>query len=615
MSDQQPDPVTKKVIVAIHGIGDQTEFATIQQIAAQFCLYQKSTFAVPLGNFHNKQTTFELPEPVKPETLREFLFAEVYWAGIPRKVVKKGYKLEGAQAWAKTIVGRVRQRAEEKGKKHGEQEYNLLEETLREMGETLGVLGRLFYLSGKLGLFSFDLDKIIKDYLDDVQIVAEFKEESGQVIRCFSEKLDAIHQELTAHGVQPEIYLVTHSEGTVVALLGLLSAICGKDPVHGVGRPLWLDCVRGWMTIGSPIDKHLVLWPDLFKDLKQQPKYQPVKREDGQPARIEWRNYYDLGDPVGFKLPLAREVYNTDPQNQQPNSAWHWFNFPADHDHGFTRSLFPGKAHNDYWADPAVFGHFIQKVVYKNTPIPADCEKAEYNQPPGDRWLHKLGSWILPYAAALAMLGFAVYTIYKAVQACLTPEGKEALETTDRVFYNVVGITALLAGLTVTARIPRLTREWSWRFAGVLIFLVGAIGYWKFTLNDEREHLGRLFINLLRDFSWGFSNTQLATGGVLGLAAVVALLANVVARRYPQMGVKPLLWFGGLGVLAIIAEHLINAPDARNEIWPVVLAGAFFLYLWWLVALFFDLVFVWHRYIQASVAQDRLNELYPVEKR
>jgi hypothetical protein len=52
MSDQRPNPMTKKVIVAIHGIGDQTEFATIQRTAAQFCSYHKSTFVTPLGAFH-----------------------------------------------------------------------------------------------------------------------------------------------------------------------------------------------------------------------------------------------------------------------------------------------------------------------------------------------------------------------------------------------------------------------------------------------------------------------------------------------------------------------------------------------------------------------------------
>jgi hypothetical protein len=37
------------------------------------------------------------------------------------------------------------------------------------------------------------------------------------------------------------------------------------------------------------------------------------------------------------------------------------------------------------------------------------------------------------------------------------------------------------------------------------------------------------------------------------------------------------------------------------------LATAAFLYLWWLAALVFDLVVIWHYYIRRSVAMDRLR--------
>ena len=40
--------------------------------------------------------------------------------------------------------------------------------------------------------------------------------------------------------------------------------------------------------------------------------------------------------------------------------------------------------------------------------------------------------------------------------------------------------------------------------------------------------------------------------------------------------------------------------------WPVLIAGAAFLYLWWLAALIFDLGFVWQRYIRQSLALKRL---------
>ena len=45
---------------------------------------------------------------------------------------------------------------------------------------------------------------------------------------------------------------------------------------------------------------------------------------------------------------------------------------------------------------------------------------------------------------------------------------------------------------------------------------------------------------------------------------------------------------------------------AHPPVWPVLLSGAAFLYLWWLAALIFDLAFVWQRYVRNSVANDRL---------
>jgi hypothetical protein len=47
---------------------------------------------------------------------------------------------------------------------------------------------------------------------------------------------------------------------------------------------------------------------------------------------------------------------------------------------------------------------------------------------------------------------------------------------------------------------------------------------------------------------------------------------------------------------------------ARPPVWPVLLASAFFLYLWWLSTLVFDLAFVWQRYVRGSVLNDRLKK-------
>src|SRR4030095_779850 len=80
---QEGAMTAKKVIVAVHGIGEQIQFATIQQVLAQFSRYYGQTAAVPLGSFHSgsKSGVFTSDDP--PE-MSGFGFAEVYWADIPR---------------------------------------------------------------------------------------------------------------------------------------------------------------------------------------------------------------------------------------------------------------------------------------------------------------------------------------------------------------------------------------------------------------------------------------------------------------------------------------------------------------------------------------------------
>jgi hypothetical protein len=55
-------------------------------------------------------------------------------------------------------------------------------------------------------------------------------------------------------------------------------------------------------------------------------------------------------------------------------------------------------------------------------------------------------------------------------------------------------------------------------------------------------------------------------------------------------------------------QELENLLQAHPPIWPVVLASAAFLYLWWLSALIFDLAFVWQRYVRRSEVLKRLRE-------
>jgi hypothetical protein len=595
LESESPSADIKKVIVAVHGIGDQTSYATIQSALFQFCQFFGAPPAVPLGQFHtNAKVPLTLVVPPFPDAFKSLAFAEVYWANIPRENAKT-YSLEQAQKWAMTIVQRVRQRGHEAttqqhgmGKSAGEtagkdqleknggahpalseEDYPILEQVLTEMLQTVGVLDRLCYLADKAGVFTFDLNKVLVDYLDDVQVVTEFQTLRTEILKAFDDSM----QEVYTSNKDADIYIVAHSEGTVVSFLGLLDAMCSAE------TPDWIRKVRGFMTIGSPIDKHLILWPELFGNYRA-PKFEPRKP-------IEWRNYYDKGDPIGFNLDTIRKWLRGEWGDF--THKWSAFHFEDDCDFGFTRYPFPGKAHNDYWTDDAVFGHFIRTVLNEKPAPPPAKKKVDYTKPPGDKRLKKYASYVLPYVGAFALLFVAVFVLYKAIDGYTDPDPDKGLsrQPTLGVFRIVISYTFLLAGLTVAARIPRLKRSLNWRLLGLSIFVVFALGFlWA-------RGLG---------FLW-----------VISIAvAVVTLTSLLYALRKgsPSPGTKTLLVIGAIGALIVVVWRMVKGGgEDHGALWPVGFAGIAFFYLWWLVILIFDLTFIWHRYIHTSDVMKYLHDI------
>jgi hypothetical protein len=605
----------KKIIVAVHGIGNQTNFDTIQSTLFQFCKFHGAPAAVSLGRFHTEQGWLDLKHPPFPEAFSNLIFAEVYWANIPRKNASE-YTLEETQKWAKTILERVHQqqienhnnRAANPGKPIlREEDFPLLDQVLKEMLQTISVLDHLCFLADKAGIFTFDLNKVLIDYLADVQVVAEFDTLRQGILKAFDDVMEKVHKD----NLDAEIYIIAHSEGTIVSLLGLLKAMSNTT------TPAWLDKVRGFMTIGSPIDKHLILWPELFEQYANC-KWTPAKKEDA----IKWHNYYDRGDPIGFDLNSIREWLK---ENREENPYLQYaFQFEDNNDFGFTRYPLPGKAHVDYWTDDAVFGHFIQNVVGEKLPAPVGSQKApDYSKPPTDKRVARYLSYLLPYGLAMGLLFLAVFVIYKASNAYLYPpeNGDSAKSTgqvktsdtansnnqgakigTGTVFKDVLAFTLLLAGLTIVTRIPRLTRAWGWRLLGILLFAVSAIGYWLLRGNGHY----RLIVV------------------ASAVAAIITLIYLIYTFRhqFPPIGIKLTLSLGMIGIASIIGNKLIdlnfNAGSLKDivdlqtdpgPLWPLLLASALFLYLWWLVILLFDLIFIWHCYIRNSQAINCLRSI------
>jgi hypothetical protein len=598
------DPTIKKIIVAIHGIGDQYRFATARSVINIFGRCFDQAVAVPLGSFYGVDgtvQTFRLSAPpeINP-AIADIGFVEVYWADIPRRVQRRGYTIEETKAWARTVVERLRARyTEDLAGLLKKEDYASAAAVIEDMIDGIGVLGNLFFLAEKAGLFKFDFDNLLTAYVGDVQIVADFANYRERICRHFENILEQVHD----NKEDADIYIVAHSEGTVIALMVLLRALCARTrnlPAPGP-PPRWIQKVRGLMTIGSPIDKHLALWIEMWDPVETPDTARaPKDAED----RIAWRNYYDYGDPVGFKLDTLRDWFK--------DHGWHrFFEFEDKHDFGFTRYFLPGKSHNDYWNDPHVFGHFIRDVLKRSPNLNGEM----FERPPPDRWLAKFSSYFTPYFLITLILYSAIYILYTTTKAYL---GRR--EPWSCVIGQIGSIGCLLLGTTIAARIPCLTRATRWKWFSAGVFAIFALLYavlsaeW-FTnscdlFNSNDGTIGRFIV--LASISLAFVSVVLS---------IVSNRHKAFLQRHPPLrlfarGMRPLLITGGLITVGLVGFWIWRTPDRPEKpFWPLVVAGAAFIYLWWLAALLFDLAFTWHRYVRHAVwpkylrqaRKDRIN--------
>jgi hypothetical protein len=583
---------TRKVIVAVHGVGDQFQYATAQSVVNRFCGYyfENQPAAVPLGQLHREPRPVRAPRPPFDDKSPDLSFEEVYWAPVPRDPVKAGHILEEAKAWARTVTARVGTHAGGPRLTHGQ--FETIRTVLEEMVEAIAVLERLGFLAEKAGVLKFELGRVLVDFVGDVQIVTEFDEYREQILKRFDDVMTRISD---AKGYEDaDIYIVAHSEGTVIAFLGLLRAF---RPKAGAAAPKWAGRVKGLMTLGSPIDKHVVLWPDLWAEFQGGPTTTP-------PAPIHWKNYYDNGDPIGFDLDIAR--------NWIGDHGWDQvFQFTDKDDHGFTRYHLPGKAHVDYWTDPAVFGHFIANVV--DPPGAAGPRPAarRYRKPPRSKFWAGITSYALPYLIAAALLFLACFVLYKTTHQALDPEGYQKVRgTVLTVFRKVGAMTMLLAGVTIAARVTFLTRLRTglhfW-LVGLLIFAACAIGYYELNVGEWLLKAKQVEMGGFPSSRSDKHGGRLAAAAVVAVATLIAVAGIVVGKVSPRWGRRALLILGAVaiaGVVTHLTRGLTDESEAndRPALWPVFFAAVAFLYLWWLVILIFDLTFIWHRYIRHSRA-------------
>jgi hypothetical protein len=71
---------------------------------------------------------------------------------------------------------------------------------------------------------------------------------------------------------------------------------------------------------------------------------------------------------------------------------------------------------------------------------------------------------------------------------------------------------------------------------------------------------------------------------------------------------KPMVWITGAMLFLLAIGNQVVAPAEHGSLWRVLVAIVAFLYIWWLASVLFDLVFIWHRYIEADEAHRFLRK-------
>lgn len=466
-------PAPDNIVVAIHGIGSPRRSSTVRAAVRRFCARNQPPLPVmPLGFFNiggvGEVCVGRLDVP-KDDELARIGFAEVYWADVPRGAVKQGDTLEESKAWGATVAGRARalytsvEQAAARNKKHSRltpDAYSLAAGVIDEMVEAVGVMENLLTVTGKAG----------------VQLAAEFRYYRSKIVFRFHDAIQAIlaqfqkdHPEFNG---DPEIHIVAHSEGTVIAFIATLQAlscdavVCPDDKSRTISTD-WIKSVRGFMTIGSPIDKHILLWPKLWLNQILESNGFKTQSADAEvvmlrPARekqlilprpIKWRNYYDLGDPTGFQLDTARGFLG--------DHKCGAFQFTPVDDTGFCRYWQPGKAHADYWNNDAVFGYFIENLVLTDSDAPSRAKAP----PPGSKRFVELVSTAIPYLLAFLLHMGALFLLFRAAMASLKLDGDTYPSVTSSVFV----LSVLLMSATVAGRLPKLVHSdcLRWQLLGV----------------------------------------------------------------------------------------------------------------------------------------------------
>ncbi|MEX3693871.1 MFS transporter [Paraburkholderia sp. BR14263] len=594
-----------KIVVAIHGVGNQRICETIRRVASQYGNFCEPGRPVePLGFFNlagGIGVALTLVDGDVARQLPPIGVAEVYWADLPRTLARRGDTMDESRAWGRTVAGRAQAAYEYNLRAAGGQQtlkdrhFSRAAGVIEEIVDGVGVMESLTRLAAKAGIFHFELGALLADFVGGIQLPADFQFYRNKILKRFHETLTrAVDRVMVSGGGPPEIYIVAHSEGTVISFAAIMQALLLPQfrPHDCAAEWLtdWVKHLRGYMTIGCPLDKHILLWPALWEQIGlNRPPLQAQLQEEKfatLPQLITWHNYYDYADPIAFDVSEARKYLG-----YLNCTAFNWID-PAGPqgcaDYGFSRYPWPGEAHVAYWDDDDVFKHFFSNVILAGTPPVA---------PPPTKWSARLLAAFVPYMLAFFVLLLGVASLGSAINDSVSETWYPSLRLPAFLeAMAVLGFTVQLAGLTVAARLPRIGG--GWHRPVVLLTALGALFVcWlgavllcrAIALQPQSE-----------SFACSASAMFLVSLAIVGLSGWVPHGAR--AGRTWLLGLGAFCVATGLVALLITVGLSKQAP-----LWRLGLGALAYFYLWWLAIVIFDLSYIWQYYIRHSMAVKTLR--------
>jgi len=405
-----------RYVVVVHGIGEQRKNETVLAVVNRFAEARRAgqasgglTLGLATGQTGKENTEGGCRYPPPPDDFQPWLefkgipavpapglgrflgepdttgenlrFIDLWWADVLRRDFADVGQAPGE--WTAGLLARLEQK--KAGALPDEQPPTWAIVTVREIRElALRVETLLRAKAQALG------KQIFNDFLGDVQVYGEYVHCRGLAVRRFHRlmaRVEAAHAAEFARrngrgpgeDEKPRYTVLAHSLGSVMALDALLYAhareelretpspgghdlpfpeyvstgdLASKDPKVPVKDTSWIRRVDAFVTLGSPIDKYLVLWWQNYRYLNVPHLWMdPALREARKTGRIRHFNYADEQDPVGHNLDVAA----TAPAMLEV--------FDRAEDVVFNRYRVPGVAHVAYWEDRELFAWILQRAV------------------------------------------------------------------------------------------------------------------------------------------------------------------------------------------------------------------------------------------------------------